>query len=142
MPRKPSNSKPGFQARVTVVPVEGASVLKTLDEKWDGWLLPRLPLEKEDESISENYFFRLRPPADVPESAVSSLKRWLEGQGASVKVELARSADVVPREESPRVERPHARAREVVEGLLAASRSDSREELAEFVRRKMDEAKL
>ena len=70
------------------------------------------------------------------------MKGFYEDLGWSVKVELSRGADVVPREEVPKVERPHARAREVVEGLLLASRSDAREELAEFVRRKMDEAKL
>jgi hypothetical protein len=73
---------------------------------------------------------------------VEQVKEGLEVRGASAKVELAREPDVVPREEGVRVERPHARAREVVEDLLRASRSESREELAAFVRRKMDESKL
>ena len=139
MPRKPSEStsKNVFQARVTVVPVAGASVLKTFGEDWPGWMAEQL------EGGPGPIFLRLRPPADVPDSRVEAVADFYrESLGWSVKVEKSTRADVVPREEAPKVERPHARAREVVEGLLSASRSDAREELAEFVRRKMDEAKL
>ena len=138
MPRKPSISKDVFQAPVVeVVPAEGASVLRTFGEDWPGWRGG-----KAIGGIPGPFFLRLRPPADVPASTVEFVRSFYRDIGWSVKVELAQRADVVPRGEAPRLERPHARAREVVEGLLLASRSESREELAEFVRAKMEEAKL
>lgn len=137
MPRKPLREearKPVF--KVEVVPVEGASKMVTLDESWSGWV--------DGKTTGWGLgacFVRLRPPVGVSSSHVEWAKGWLRGLGCSVKVEPPRRVKVVPTE-AVAVERLHAKAREVVEEVLAESRSAHKPALVSLVRATMDAAKL
>ena len=109
----------------------------TLDESWSGWV--------DGKTTGWGLgacFVRLRPPVGVAPSHVEWTKGWLRGLGCSVKVEAARRVKVVPSAVEAVVERPHEKAREVVEAMLAESRSKSPEKLRAFVRAQMDAAKL
>ena len=111
----------------------------TLDESWSGWV--------DGKTTGWGLgacFVRLRPPVGIAPSHVEWTKGWLRGLGCSVKVEAARRVKVVPSavEVELGLAPPHERAREVVEALLAESRSKSPEALVSFVRAQMDAAKL
>ena len=147
MPRKPSPlpepaSKSAFRVRSSVVPVSESSTLSTVGPDWEGWGRPEEWRRLWCSTEGRGDFVRVRPPPGVPPAEVARVKKWLEEGGARARVEAAREPDAVPREAGVTEDRPHARAREVVEGLLSVSRSTHREELAVFVRARMDESRM
>lgn len=104
-------AEPGFRPP-REVPVEGARRFVTLGPDWPGWRDDEAEFPPEVEGA----FVRVEPPPEASEATVEHVRSLAGKLAVRVSVAPRRRAPAVL---APREKRPHLKAREVVEGLVA-----------------------
>lgn len=107
---------------VTVVPVQNSRQLVTIG--------PDSPLWNEYQDLPKGCIVRIIPPINASPEQIGKMREWSIDYASSVRVMPQRKASVVT---SPKQDKPHAKSRDVVMGMVVESNFEEKEELKRFV---------
>ena len=128
MARKPREEGAGPGARCEVRAVEGARAFVTFGPEHAAWQGVGA-IDSSVLAVPEGAFVRLEPPPDAEDALIAEVRVCVESQALRVVVLPRRRGAVV---QAPREKRPHRKAREVVEELVAEANVEDRGALREF----------